>query len=234
MVLPIAFGRKRSGDLVTLAGRVQQIVDDYWGGSVNAAATALGIPQQTLQRVVSGKTLEPRFRVLDAIARGARTSVDWLLNGNGQGPQKEDETGRPLSGGTAHWDRVLRQLYPDRELVGDLLREVPFAPITFAAVIGDRLGADSRRGRNRSHYDDPLFKSSVRAVDSCAAAWAVLLEDAIRELGDATVRERLAPLVLLAMRGFTPHALAHDLSAAGKAEGKRHLAAWEKAREAQP
>lgn len=218
---------------MTLADRVQQIVDAYWGGSVNAAAIALGIPQQTLQRVATGVTLEPRVRVLDAIAKGARTSVDWLLNGNGQGPQSQDETGRPVSGGTAHWDRVLRLLYPEREFVGDLLREVPFAPITFAARIGERLDADSPRGRNRSH-SRPLFESSLRAVDACSVAWAKLLEDAISAYGAATVRERLAPMVMLAAGGFTTFSMLHGETASGRAEAKRYLADWEKGRDAQP
>lgn len=57
---------------MTLANRVQFLVDLQFKGSVNGAAKEWGISQSQLYRIVSGETLNPRTGVLVAIVRGAR------------------------------------------------------------------------------------------------------------------------------------------------------------------
>ena len=60
---------------MTLASRVQFLVDLQFKGSVNGAAKVWGIPQSKLYRIVSGETPNPHAGVLVAIVRGARKSL---------------------------------------------------------------------------------------------------------------------------------------------------------------
>ncbi len=71
-----------------MAARVRQLIDGAHGGSVNAAAQDIGIPQRTLANVATGKVESPRSNVLLRVAEFYRVSVDWLLTGEGPGPER--------------------------------------------------------------------------------------------------------------------------------------------------
>lgn len=208
------FSNARANPLATLADRVRSIVDKYWGGSVNAAASSMGIPQQTLQRVVSGTTANPRVSVLDAIAKGSRASVDWLMTGTGRGPQESDERGRFITGGTSRWLRVVSGLYPERGGSREVLEDVPFAAFRFAALLS------SGKGKL------PL-RTVTRVQDKCAEAWSDLLEEAIALFGAEAVRARLDANEIVVAGGFTPFIQFVSKTAISKAEVKRLLQAWE-------
>lgn len=68
-----------------LSKRIKKLVDSTFP-SVNAAAKAIGIPQQTLDRIVRGQHRAPRVETLQQIADFYDTTVDWLLNGRGAAP----------------------------------------------------------------------------------------------------------------------------------------------------
>jgi hypothetical protein len=70
----------------TLGRRVQWLVDQFAQGSVRAAAELWGIQRLTLLRMMKGQTHSPRGRVLDQIAEGCGTTVDWLRTGKGPPP----------------------------------------------------------------------------------------------------------------------------------------------------
>lgn len=217
------FAYARASQLETLADRVRSIVDLYWEGSVNAAAASMGIPQQTLQRVVSGKTVNPRVSVLDAIAKGSRASVDWLLTGEGRGPQERDERGRPLTGGSSRWFRVVLTLYPERGGVREVLGDVPFGAIEFVNLLLAENGEGKRLGSGRKWKGGTL----TRAQNSCAEAWAELLEEAIAVFGADAVRNQLDANEIVVAGAFTPFMRFMSRKAMSKSEAKRYLQAWE-------
>lgn len=198
----------------TLGDRVRRIVDQYWDGSVNAAATSMGIPQQTLQRVVSGKTANPRISVLDAIAKGSRASVDWLLTGAGRGPQERDERGRFITGGTSRWLRVVSSLYPDRGGTREVLDDLPFAASVFAGLFPHEWG---RLQLGMVH----------RVQDTCAEAWTDLLEEAIATFGAEAVRDQLDANEIVIAGGLTHFMSFVSSGAMSRSEAKRLLRAWD-------
>lgn len=71
----------------TLAQRLRYLIDHAHNGSVNAAATAIGIPQQTLAQIVSGQVKSPRAGALERIARYFRVPLGWLQDGRGEPPK---------------------------------------------------------------------------------------------------------------------------------------------------
>lgn len=76
--------------LQSLAERVQYLVDRWHNGSINAAASEIGIPEPTLRRIAAGDTINPRLAVLQKIAKYYRVGLDWLGSGSGEGPEKTE------------------------------------------------------------------------------------------------------------------------------------------------
>src|SRR5437899_2974383 len=66
--------------------RVRELIDRVHGGSVNAAAKALGIPQSSLAKIVSGAVKNPRVQTLQIIVNHFGGTLDWLATGEGQAP----------------------------------------------------------------------------------------------------------------------------------------------------
>ena len=205
-----------------LKDRVQQVIDRLCEGSVNRAARQLGIPQQTLQRIASGDTPNPRANVLAQIAKFAGTTVEYLLTGEGTGPQAVDGRGRPRSGGVARWLRIVASLYPERGGVREHLDDLVFGPLGFYWVIAPP-SFDSR-GREKPRRN---LKSLGRVQDNVAEAWANLLEDALAVFGPDTVRKQLESTEIAVAGGFT--FFYRHLARGGmtKAEAKRYLDDWE-------
>lgn len=190
---------------------------------MNAAATSMGIPQQTLQRVVSGKTANPRISVLDAIAKGSLASVDWLLSGKGRGPQEHDERGRLVTGGLSRWLRVVSTLYPERGGTREVLEDVPFGASGFAALLSSEKGGGRLLGTKRKLQAGTV----TRVQDTCAEAWADLLEEAIATFGVEAVRARLDANEFVVAGAFTPFIRFAAEIAGFRPDAKLLLQAWE-------
>jgi transcriptional regulator with XRE-family HTH domain len=71
----------------SIAERVRSLIDRVHGGSVNAAARDTGIPQRTLARIADGTVENPRADALQRLATFYKASLEWLLSGQGEGPQ---------------------------------------------------------------------------------------------------------------------------------------------------
>ena len=63
--------------------RLGRIVDVVFGGNEAEAARAAGVPQQTLNRILTGKVKDPSASTLQKLARGFGVPTAWLL---GEGP----------------------------------------------------------------------------------------------------------------------------------------------------
>lgn len=177
-----------------LKDRVRILVDYYWDGSVNRAASALGIPQQTLNRIATGHTPNPRATLVSKIASGSNVSLDWLLKGKGAGPTLDDAHGRPITGAEMRLNGVL-----DRLGAGDSLRSsvqlMAFGPFWAAGLLA---------GSSQSRSTKSLTRE---ALEASLDTWADLLEAAIKESGARRVLklcEENEPLVAL---GFSPFAM---------------------------
>lgn len=174
-----------------LKDRVQRLVDHNWGGSVNRAATRLGVPQQTLQRIVSGQTLNPRVSVLERIATGCNTSVDWLLNGRGSGPLESDDKVPPLRGGFLRLRAALARMEATDQLRAALggLTWAPFRAARLSVKRGAKAGT--------------VFAAADAASDATAEAWASFLEATVGTLGAKKAGANLADVETAAALGFT-------------------------------
>lgn len=81
----------------SIASRTRELIDLVHDGSVNAAARDTGISQRTLARIADGTVENPRADALQKLAAFYQVSLEWLVTGEGQGP---DETlrGTPKRG----------------------------------------------------------------------------------------------------------------------------------------
>lgn len=180
-----------------LADRVKLLIDTYWEGNVNRAAKALGIPQPTLQRIGSGKTPNPRVKLLQQIASGCNVSTDWLLTGKGEGPPSQDEKGRYPSGSLLRWDRVVDSLGLSYEARWYL----------FGAALGaDGLGTILVY-RSSGATDEAIVDAAWTSSELCMEAWADLVEVAVAQLGAEVVRRELEANAITSAAGFTEFAL---------------------------
>ena len=67
-------------------GRVQELVRTEHGGSQKRAARAWRMHQTTLNRFLNGKTSRLGVEFAKKIARYHNVTMDWLVNGEGEGP----------------------------------------------------------------------------------------------------------------------------------------------------
>ncbi len=67
----------------TLSTRLRSLVDHGHGGSVNAAAKDIGMPQSSLAKILSGDVESPRGKTLQQIAGFYHCSIGWLMAGEG-------------------------------------------------------------------------------------------------------------------------------------------------------
>jgi len=104
----------------TLTSRIKDLVAK--SGTVNSQAKAIGLKQQTLQRIVTGAHKNPAVDTLSKIAGYYNTTVDWLYSGNGEGPK----SGIP---GTFNeqfqWEEITREIAGNDQALFKLIFELP-------------------------------------------------------------------------------------------------------------
>lgn len=157
-----------------LKERLRDLIDDTFGGSVRAAALAIGVPQRTLAWIVAGRTKHPRSDVLQRLAAGFNTTTDWLLRGEGEPPEWAPD-------GSLHnyamWHAVLDRL----SLPEGVRDQLVDAPRTLEFGIRNELHLKGATER----WHDGL------AIAKIAAGWAVAFEGLIDEHGIDAVRTAL-------------------------------------------
>ena len=165
--------------VISLSKRVLRLVEDSHGGNVRAAARDIGVPQQTLQRIVRGSGASPRVDTLQRIARFYRTSVDWLLTGEGAGPNATERYAEAFQ-----WLEILRSLDLPAGL-HDVMMELPKA--TTHAVYGLIVGVHVLPG----HPEGPHGRETrelIEALREERRAWVRLVREWVRQFGVARVR----------------------------------------------
>ena len=183
--------------MAELADRVQALVDRFHDGDVKKAADALGMPQPTLHRIVTGKVTNPRLKQLNAIAGyysrlAAPVTLDWLQNGTGDPPSSRD----PLRDRSEvlRWTDLVLELKLPADANESLLR-LPEAII--GATIAMRLPWQSRRVEHPFPPGHPTGKEVepppklLEAIKLHYLSWTRWLEEWIEAEGVATIRSAI-------------------------------------------
>ena len=204
-----------------LQKRVQEIVELYWAGNVKAAAKQLGIPHNTLYRIASGETPNPRANVLAKIAKFAGSTVEYLLTGEGRGPQTLDAQGRPKSGARSRWYALVDSLYPERGGVREVLDDLPWGlGGLYEALVPQRF--DRSGNAHPRQVELQLPRETFLGI---GYAWCDVLEEAVRVLGADVVRKRLDAAEFAVAGGCLPFAI-HLQRVLPKAQVQRLLKVW--------
>ena len=200
---------------------MQEIIDLYWMGNVKAAAKQLGIPQNNLYRIVSGETPNPRANVLAKIAKFAGSTVEYLLTGEGRGPQTLDAQGRPKSGARSRWYALVDSLYPERGGVREVLDDLPWGlGGLYEALVPQRFDRSGKALPRQVELQLP--RETFLGI---GYAWCDVLEEAVRVLGADVVRKRLDAAELAVAGGCMPFAI-HLQSVLPKQQVQRLLRIW--------
>ena len=173
-----------------LKDRVRGLIDDLWKGSVYAAAKDIGLPIQTLYRIVNGESKNPRATAIHAIAEGCGVTSEWLLTGMGQGPNALGGVDSFNFAASIRWNRVLKQLSLGEDL-RDSIHMLPFHSPLIAMEALDPVGG------TRPEHQLAYF------IEACTAAWATYLQQAIDHYGAKAVADALEPYTARAALGFS-------------------------------
>ncbi len=190
-----------SGNPVDLCGRVNALIDRFFGGNRTAAARAWNVAQPTVQRLAVGSTATAKATTLASIAAHHDTTVDWLLNGRGPDPLAADRV--PF---VEHRD--FRQLVDSLGLSPETRRAVLDLPrTTFAAyMILCQWGANPQYG----HPPQPrrvtltAIDANFKAASLQFTSWGHLIDGLIRAYGKDRVRDKLESEVRRIRLGFHP------------------------------
>ncbi len=130
-----------------LAHRLRRVIEALHGGSVNAAAMAIPMRQQTLAKIVSGQAKSPRFETVQQIADYYGGSLDWWMSGKGEPPNALSKKTPPrvVEGGQSEnmipqtedrlWSHTVSKLAPSSALEL-LLENLPSEPLWVAERAG--------------------------------------------------------------------------------------------------
>jgi transcriptional regulator with XRE-family HTH domain len=182
--------------LQSLAERVQYLVDRWHDGSVNAAATEIGVPEPTLRRIAAGDTVNPRLAVLQKIARHYRVGLDWLATGSGDGPAPaEHEPTRAFMGREwLNWVKVVQNLGLT-PVEADAVLHLPAA-----TVMGwNRLAVEAQKDRGVKARDVLTDANAAELV-----AWTKLLSGLVDVYGKGEVVRALRKHIDQVRLGFAP------------------------------
>jgi hypothetical protein len=201
-----------------LAGRINALIDRYFGGNALKASRAWRVSQPTVHRLAAGKTSSPRARSLVPIADYHGTTVKWLLEG--QGPNPLETPALPMVEYLEFRD-VVKQLRLDRETEWAVM-SLPAGPGAAHSVLCTwGVGYPEGSGQGTIYTEVPPGVARVARDAAWKAAalqyqsWAYLLEGLMRAYGVRRVRDKLKSELQRVQLGFHPVALEllHEASA---------------------
>ncbi len=175
-----------------LKDRLRQIIDQQWQGNVAAAASEIGVPQQTMQRIAAGDTRNPRASVLARIAFHSVTTVEWLLTGTGAPPPANTPHGIPEDSHSIRWRRLVGALGLS-DGARRLVELLPMGPFNLAFTV--------EMLNDLTEMKDPDWVRPLSA--SIHEVWADVLGELIRRNGAKIVRDRLERGTALQACGYS-------------------------------
>lgn len=179
--------------MTTLAERIDLLIRDRHAGNVNAAAKVMDIPQRTLLDLVRGKATNPQAKTLQKIAGHHRVSTDWLLTGQGQGPDAID----PITAAakeSVRWTELVLDLHlqePTHSALLDLPGMIGSAAMNFRI---DWQGRGARKRLPGHPTAEQTVGVAPRIVEAAALeyqAWILFFEDWLAADGKAKVVREL-------------------------------------------
>lgn len=107
----------------------RRLAEAIYPEKITAFATRVGVPQPTLSKYLKGAGTSPRLDISAHLARAAGVTLEWLVWGQGDGPQGADFIKVPryaveLAAGDGRWNEA-------RQWVED----IPFTPEFFRRVL---------------------------------------------------------------------------------------------------
>lgn len=166
--------------MTDFTSRISDLVKQS-GGSVNAAAKAIGLPQQTLDRIVRGQHRAPQVKTLQRIADFYGTTVDWLMTGRGDGPSSDQNHLEDRL-----WQAIAREVADEDTHIYAVLLNLPRS-VESAMRIAER----SMTPRSKAGADATLAMREERALWSrFFRAW---IDHAGIERVRADVKKNLKP-----------------------------------------
>lgn len=196
-----------------LADRLKAWIDNDFAGSLNLAARTWGVPQPTVYRYVFRLTRAPRSTLtLRRIARFYGTTIDWLLDGTGQGPV---ELPYPTAEYRA-WESLVRGLRLDAETTSIVLT-LPMSLVSAHFILCDWGLPRPQRERHQPGRVDPLVRARSIASAQQLDSWRLWLHALITTFGRQAVINKLLSVRDRLSLGFQPFAclLLEDHSIAG-------------------
>jgi hypothetical protein len=187
-----------------LTGRVNALIERYFGGIALRASRAWRVPQPTVHRLAAGLTQSPRATTLHRIAQYHSTTVEWLLKGKGPNPLKTPAL--PMVE-YLEFRTVVERLGLDPETKWAVLS----LPTTTSAAhsilcqwgIGYAPDYIEQPARVVATAEDARWKAAALQYTS----WAYLLEGLIRAYGRERVRQKLQSELDRIQLGFHPVAM---------------------------
>lgn len=176
----------------SIGERVRYLVDLYADSSVNYASKVLGIPQATLQKIVTGKTKNPRASVVARVAAVCRVDAEWLLSGRGEAPSPEDPKRIAQLFAAWNWNRTLDALGLSPS-AREALYLLPATGFTFGLMV------DLHATRKSDYGLEPMHEKFTRASTK---AWTELVDALIAKHGRESVRSAMEALQAEAGVGF--------------------------------
>jgi len=170
----------------SVSERVGLLIQLRYGGSVNAAAREMGVPQRTLARLAGGETQSPNPDLLTLIARNCKVSESWLQSGQGIGPRQW----RLFGAGKAEseWFRLVESLDLDERRM-QLLLDIPDSAVVASHWLEPSAGAERRVSRP---IDTAQFPHVAVLTEAIYRAWTEYLRVFLLVHGKARLANALS------------------------------------------
>lgn len=175
-----------------LSERVRALVAAYHAGSVNAAASDIGIPQSSLARLVGGQVTTPRLPAIQAIARYYGVSLGWLLEGEGEAPLLD------LPPERLKLNLLATRIAADDSELEQLIRGLPNGP---SWALGALLAEFPGGGEAEVFGKESRAQVPTAAELSCQA-WRLMLDAMAQAVGYGRLRSFLGANRALLGLGF--------------------------------
>ncbi|MDQ6771215.1 MAG: hypothetical protein M3Z54_14660 [Gemmatimonadota bacterium] len=190
---------KSQKDPVAIAKRISWLIEQFYGGSVRAAARQWGITRPTLIRLLDGVIKRPRSNAFEKIAASSGATLAWLLSGEGNPPTPPPPAAMLATPALTKWESLVDGLdlgEPFAQAVSALPRTIRVAYNGLVLEGMDR--ADQSRINNEAR---------ARAEELEVRAWHTLFEGLIKSYGRAAFKRKLESESLLTMMQFSPVAM---------------------------
>ena len=188
--------------MTVLSSRVSQLVNRYHGGSVNAAAKDVGVPQPTLSRIVAGKVAEPRLHALERIAGFYNVSVGWLKGDRAGGPPRLTPWGVARVE-WLRWKNLVESLNLPSPL-GRALLDMPLSIELAHISLVPHLITRGGKSRTLRLLEKATGSGLSAGMAHAISAWYSLLAPLVSQYGVTDVREAIMQNPAFVLLGFHP------------------------------